>query len=115
MPRVSAEPTDDAALLAFFRAIASRDLPRVSGMLDSSSGLAVTAIRIAASRQEAHNYFLTAIMRYVYGGDTGLHLAAAADQRATAKSLIAKGADVRARNRRGAEPIHYAADGIPGE
>jgi ankyrin repeat protein len=27
---------------------------------------------------------------------------------------VSRGANVRARNRRGAEPIHYAADGIPG-
>jgi hypothetical protein len=28
--------------------------------------------------------------------------------------LIATGGDVRARNRRGAELLHYAADGMPG-
>jgi len=28
--------------------------------------------------------------------------------------LIATGANVRARNRRGAEPLHYAVDGMPG-
>ena len=39
--------------------------------------------------------------------------AAAAYQRELAESLVAKGADVRARNRRGAEPLHYAADGGP--
>jgi hypothetical protein len=27
---------------------------------------------------------------------------------------VAHGASVRARNRRGAEPLHYAADGNPG-
>ena len=27
---------------------------------------------------------------------------------------MSRGADVRARNRRGAEPLHYAADGAPG-
>jgi ankyrin repeat protein len=30
------------------------------------------------------------------------------------QKLIATGASVRARNRRGAEPLHYAVDGIPG-
>ena len=57
--------------------------------------------------------FLAAIRHYVYGGDTALHIAAAAYQRELAESLVAKGADVRARNRRGAEPLHYAADGSP--
>jgi ankyrin repeat protein len=53
-------------------------------------------------------------MHYVYAGDTALHIAAAAYQRGIAEELVSKGADVRARNRRGAEPLHYAADGIPG-
>jgi ankyrin repeat protein len=30
------------------------------------------------------------------------------------QKLIATGANVRARNRRGAEPLHYAVDGMPG-
>ena len=59
-------------------------------------------------------YFLDEIDHYVYAGDTGLHIAAAAYQRTTAEFLINQGAQVRARNRRGAEPLHYAADGIPG-
>jgi ankyrin repeat protein len=47
----------------------------------------------------------------VYAGDTPLHVAAAAHQPELAKSLVERGADVRAPNRRGAEPLHYAADG----
>jgi hypothetical protein len=110
---VTSQP-DDVALLAFFRAIASRDVDEVSRMLDSSEEwIAVRAIRIGASRQDPETYFLDAIRHYVYAGDTGLHIAAAAYQRTTAQQLVAKGADVRARNRRGAEPLHYAADGIP--
>jgi ankyrin repeat protein len=49
----------------------------------------------------------------VYAGDTALHIAAAAHQVALVRKLIAHGADVRARNRRGAEPLHYAANGGP--
>ena len=41
-------------------------------------------------------------------------MAAAAHDQALAAELIALGADVRARNRRGQEPLHYAADGGPG-
>ena len=78
-----------------------------------SAALASRPIRIAASRQDADAYFLAAIRHYVYAGDTALHVAAAAYQRELAESLVAKGADVRARNRRGAEPLHYAADGGP--
>lgn len=105
---------DDVALLAFFRAIGSRDTHEVSRMLDSSEDwIAVRAIRIGASRQDPETYFLDTIRHYVYAGDTGLHIAAAAYQRTAAEQLVAKGADVRARNRRGAEPLHYAADGSP--
>jgi ankyrin repeat protein len=43
-----------------------------------------------------------------------LHVAAAAYQTAWVEKLLALGADVHARNRRGAEPLHCAAVGIPG-
>ena len=68
---------------------------------------------MAASRADASTYFLNAIPHYVYAGDTALHIAAAAHDVSTAQTLIARGAVVRARNRRGAEPLHYAADGNP--
>lgn len=50
----------------------------------------------------------------MYEGDTALHIAAAAYQTRIVRALIARGADVRARNRRGAQPLHYAVDGGPG-
>jgi hypothetical protein len=43
----------DGALLALFRVIASRDAPEAAQAIDSSPASAVTAIRIAASRQDA--------------------------------------------------------------
>jgi hypothetical protein len=106
---------DDAGLLALCRAIASRDRAEAARVLGSSNRLATATVRGGATREDADTYFLTAIRHYVYEGDTALHIAAAAYERATAGLLTAKGAAVRARNRRGAEPIHYAADGIPGE
>src|SRR2546430_2946020 len=105
--------SDDAALLTFFRAIASRDRREIARRQDVSLRLASRPIRIGQSRQDAHRSFLVPIRHYVYAGDTALHIAAAAYQRELAESLVAKGADVRARNRRGAEPLHYAADGGP--
>ena len=105
--------SDDAALLTFFRAIASCDRREIARRQDVSLRLASRPIRIGASRQDADTYFLVPIRHYVYAGDTALHIAAAAYQRELAESLVAKGADVRARNRRGAEPLHYAADGGP--
>jgi len=106
--------SDDDALLALFDAIASGDHLEIERRLDSSRGLARCPIRTGASRQDAETYFLAAIRHYAYAGDTALHIAAAAHQRELAESLVARGADVRARNRRGAEPLHYAADGSPG-
>jgi ankyrin repeat protein len=105
---------DDGVLLELFRAIASRDELEITRRLDSSPDLAIRPIHIGASRQDAATYFLAAIHHYVYGGDTALHISAAAHQRKLAESLVTRGADAGARNRRGAEPLHYAADGSPG-
>ena len=105
---------DDGALLAFFGAIASHDDAGVTRMLDQAPGLATNPLRVGASRQDPHPYFLIPIRHYVYTGDTALHVAAAAHHRGLAETLVAQGAAVRARNRRGAEPLHYAADGHPG-
>jgi ankyrin repeat protein len=55
--------------------------------------------------------FFTEIRHYMYGGDTALHMAAAAFSRPMAELLVSHGADFRAKNRRGAEPLHYASDG----
>ena len=104
----------DDSLLALFAAIASRDHVGVTRMLDQTPGLITCPLRVGASRQDPRPYFLIPIRHYVYAGDTALHVAAAAHDRRLAESLVAQGADVRAHNRRGAEPLHYAADGSPG-
>jgi ankyrin repeat protein len=83
-------------------------------MLDQGLGLATRPLRVGASRQDPRPSFLVPIRHYVYAGDTALHVAAAAYHRGLAETLVAQGAAVRARNRRGAEPLHYAADGHPG-
>jgi Ankyrin repeats (many copies) len=81
-------------------------------MLDQRPDLVAGRLRVGASRQDPGPYFLIPIHHYVYAGDTALHVAAAAAQdRRIADLLVANGADVFARNRRGAEPLHYAADG----
>src|SRR5262249_5847037 len=59
-------------------------------------------------------FYLDAIGYYAYAGTTVLHVAAAAYREDMVRQLIALGADVRARNRRGAEPLHAAAVGGPG-
>jgi ankyrin repeat protein len=50
----------------------------------------------------------------VYRGDTALHIAAAAYEAGIMRELVKAGAIATAANRRGAEPLHYAVDGIPG-
>jgi hypothetical protein len=114
--RTGREPdeSDEGALLSLFAAIASRDEVAITGMLDHHPGLATHPLRVGASRQDPNPYFLIPIRHYVYAGDTALHVAAAAHHRVLAETLVAHGAAVRARNRRGAEPLHYAADGHPG-
>jgi len=72
------------------------------------------AIRVGASRDDERTYYLEEIAHYAYAGDTPLHIAAAAYLRDIAEELVSRGANVSARNRRGAEPLHYAADGTPG-
>jgi ankyrin repeat protein len=109
-PDLSRAP-DEADLLGFLRVIASPDDALVEQMLESSPAIAVATVRSGATRQDPDSYWFEEIRHHVYAGDTGLHVAAAAYRVAAMKSLIAKGADVGARNRRGAEPLHYAADG----
>jgi ankyrin repeat protein len=104
---------DDGALFALFRAIAARDDRDVTRRLSASPQLAIRPIHIGATRNQAKSYFLTPIHHYVYSGDTALHVSAATHHRQLAETLVSSGADVRACNRRGAEPLHYAADGGP--
>jgi ankyrin repeat protein len=103
-----------SALMTLIRAIASRDELKASHLLDASPGLAQQAAETGATREAATDYYLKEIEHYVYSGDTALHIAAAAYAREISKRLLARGASAGARNRRGAEPLHYAVDGAPG-
>jgi ankyrin repeat protein len=94
--------------------IAARDRSMTARLLAESPALARQAIDVGATRAEESPYYFEAIAHYVYAGDTPLHVAAAAYEIGIAEELVARGANVRARNRRGAEPLHYAADGVPG-
>lgn len=106
--------TDDAALRRLMQAMASADDAAASALLAASPALATAALDDGATRATATANFLTDIRHYVYAGDTALHVAAAAYRAEIARRLIELGADVAARNRRGATPLHYAADGGPG-
>jgi hypothetical protein len=96
----------------FVRVIVSGDGSVAAKMLDASPLLA--KVRAGATRQAFKQHFFDRILHCMYEGDTALHVAAAAYQSVIVEKLITIGADVRARNRRGAEPLHDAVDGGPG-
>jgi len=105
---------DDAPLMTLVREIAQGDRERVSGLLAVAPDLALARFELGASRQAAEEYFLEAIHHYVYGGDSALHIAAAAFDPGIARELVDAGALVSAVNRRNAQALHYAVDGSPG-
>src|SRR5262245_22282297 len=102
------------ALMILVRAIVAGDAAAASHLLAASPAVAGACFEVGATRQTAKPYFLDEIKHFLYAGDTALHIAAAAYRTEIARKLITLGAAVRARNRRGAEPLHYAVDGIPG-
>ncbi len=106
----------DRALRQLVDAIVTDDPALVAQLLQGTPGLARASFSKGATRQGAgvNHYFIDAIHRHVYSGDTALHFAAAAYRRQMAEQLIAAGALVRAKNRRGTEPLHAAAIGSPG-
>jgi ankyrin repeat protein len=104
----------DAALMAMVTAIAAGDDATASTLLAADAALATARFAQGATRRAANVYFIDAIKRYVFVDDTALHIAAAAYRPDTVRELLQAGADVRAKNRRGAEPLHAAAAGAPG-
>ena len=104
---------EDAALRRLMETIALAEDKPALGMLAASPGLAMAALKQGATRADAAANFLPAIAHHLYAGDTALHVAAAAHRPEIVRALIGLGADVAARNRRWATPLHYAADGDP--
>jgi ankyrin repeat protein len=96
--------------LDFIRLVVNGDIEEVSRRLAANSALATAPAEVGAARHGAPDFFFKEIAHYLYAGDTALHMAAAAFRRPLAKLLIRHGADCHARNRRGAQPLHYAAD-----
>lgn len=95
-------------LVPLLVAIAAGDHSAVTARLDAAPGLATARLG------RAEEFFLAECRAQVYAGDTALHAAAFGYQLGIARELVARGADVRARNRRGAEPLHAAVLGGPG-
>ena len=103
-----------APVWTLMQTIAAGDTEESAALLTATPSLAAERLGVGATRERATDFFFESITHYAYGGDTGLHIAAAGYQLDVARALVAAGADVQARNRRGAQPIHYAADGVPG-
>jgi hypothetical protein len=106
--------TEMSDLFELCRAIATGEGARAARLLSAAPALAQEPLGVGASRESPSPYFFERIRHYVYVGDTALHVAAAAYDVASTTALLANGANPSARNRRGAEPLHYAADGVPG-
>ena len=96
--------------LDFVRLVISGAVDKASGRLSVYPELATMASPVGASRQGATTFFFTEISHYLYAGDTALHMAAAAFCRPMAELLVSHGAHCHTKNRRGAQPLHYAAD-----
>ena len=103
----------DRDLLTFMRAIADGDTATTTRLLATMPELARARLVTNATPATAGDFFLSHLHMQLYKGDTALHVAAAAYDTVLANRLVAAGADVRARNRRGAEPIHAAVIGNP--
>jgi hypothetical protein len=95
-------------LTTLLLAIANLDHESAVGRLDSTPSLATTGLA------RGDEFFLAERRAQLYQGDTALHAAAFIYDREMARILIDRGADVHARNRRGAQPLHAATAGSPG-
>ncbi len=105
---------DHGELRQFVIAIVKHDDAGFATMLRRSPDIARSSFSKGATRQEAQPWFIDEIERYIFEGDTALHVAAAGYRPEIVRALLAAGADVRARNRLGDEPLHAAAVGSPG-
>jgi ankyrin repeat protein len=89
-------------------AIANLDHQAAVDLLSATPSLATA--RLARCEE----FFLAERLAQVYEGDTALHAAGFSYDPEIARDLITRGADIRARNRRGAEPLNAAVIGAPG-
>jgi ankyrin repeat protein len=110
------ERTSEQSLRRLIEAIAGDDGKLFSELLGGSSALATGIFSQGATRKGPNPglCFIKEIGHSIYSGDTALHFAAASYRQKMADQLIRAGANVRAKNRRGSEPLHAAAVGLPG-
>jgi hypothetical protein len=104
----------DRDLVAFMRTIGDGATKVAARSLATTPELARARLGRGATKATPAEFFLEARLLQVYAGDTALHVTAASYDAVLARRLLAAGADIRARNRRGAEPLHAATNGVPG-
>ena len=113
----AAGATADQALRNLVDAIVANQRAVFAKMIGASPALATATFQLGESRQESlhhpGSHFLSQIGHYINSGDTALHFAAASYRPEMTNELIEAGAKVRAKNRRGTEPLHLAAVGGP--
>ena len=109
----SRKSAQSPGVMSLVRAIVSNDGPEVAKLLGASPFLARECLAVGATRGAAPDFYFEEINHYLIAGDTPLHAAAAGYRKDIARVLIENGAKVGAENRRGAAPLHYAADGGP--
>ncbi|MGZ3304508.1 MAG: ankyrin repeat domain-containing protein, partial [Asticcacaulis sp.] len=98
-------PDADEALIRLVQVISRRETASALNQIAASPNLALARLTDGTPLEWP---------KASYAGDTALHIAAAVYEIDVARRLLSMGADVMARNRRGAEPLHYAAVGSPG-
>ena len=114
MPKsASRKSAQSPAVMALVRAIIANDRSEVAKLIGASPLLARERLAVGATRGGAPDFYFEEINHYLFAGDTPLHAAAAGYRTEIARALIENGANVAAENRRGAMPLHYAADGGP--
>src|SRR5258708_2464979 len=110
MPQRSRPTSPDHGFLDLVHAIVAGDAMIAAQLSDTSPMFVRERAAVGATRRGVESYFFEPIAHYMYEGDTALHMAAAGFKYEIAQAQIDGGADCSARNRRGAEPLHYAAD-----
>lgn len=98
---------------SFIKLLIEGNVEDVRKLVSDIPALATNPLHIGATREVASDYFIDELSHYIYCGDTALHIAAMAYCEQAIACLAEHGAQIDTRNRRGAAPIHYAADGGP--
>lgn len=106
-------PNPDQQLMLLVKAIVAGDSEKCAMLLAEAPVLAMAVFEQGATRSSAKPYIIRELGRYIYAGDTALHIAAAAYEPEIVTHLISAGAEVRAANRFGYNPLHSAAAGNP--